>query len=101
MDPTLIVTGLIAVVTPVVIAGIKALVAKIPALEAKIPKFLIPAFAPLVGFLLNLLPALVGLVPVGTVGSLIAGALGVWVREIVDQVKKVLNISPTPTTPVK
>lgn len=71
----------IVCITPLVIAGLKWLV-------PKIPKVALPFVAPVVGVILDQIAAFATAHESNLVLGLISGALGVWLREGVDQVKK-------------
>jgi hypothetical protein len=82
--------AIIAVLTPVVIAGIKWVIVTF---EMKVPKALLPTLAPVVGAVLeaalNAVSQVTGLpgLPPGLSG-VILGAVGNWLREFVDQWKQ-------------
>jgi hypothetical protein len=91
--------ALVAVLTPIVIAAIKWLIAEF---EMTVPKAMLPTIAPIVGAILE---AALGMVsqaagipglPPGISGALL-GAVGNWLRELVDQWKKHFQ-SETPAT---
>ncbi len=80
----------IAVVTPIIIAGVKVV-------TPKIPKVLLPSATPFVGILLGLVLNWLGSVNLSWVDMAQAGALGVAIREIWNNaVTKRLNPSPPP-----
>ena len=68
----------IAVVTPLIITGVKKLV-------PKVPKWLLPTLAPFVGIAVGLALNAVGGAHLTWVDGAQLGALGVFVRELVDQ----------------
>lgn len=74
---------LIAVVVPLLIAGLKKLFPKIPGA-------LLPVLAPVLGGLLEALLASLGTDAGGTVTGVVAGSAGTGLREIVDQNRKSL-----------
>lgn len=75
----------IAVLVPMIVAGFKKLM-------PNIPSWLLPVSAPFVGALGDFIVTVIsGWSPAGgTLPALLAGALGVFVRESFDQVKKAL-----------
>jgi hypothetical protein len=91
-----VVPAVVAVLTPAVMAGIKRLIGEF---EDRVPKAMIPTVAPIVGMLielaLNLLTGLQGIpgLPPAISGAVL-GAVGVWVREFLDQWKKAFQQPP-------
>jgi len=76
---------LLAVVVPIIIAGVKKVVPLIPG-------WLIPIIAPAVGYLANLISGLLGGVKTDSAfAAALLGLAGVGIREIFDQIKKVLT----------
>ena len=74
--------ALITFLVPMLIWGTKSLL-------PKIPKAVLPILAPLLGAGLELIPYLTGISGTGNpVLGAIFGGLGVWLREVVDQLKK-------------
>ena len=71
----------IAGLTPIVIAGIKKFV-------PKLPLWLLPFAAPLVGLALDQLSKFAFDHPGNWLAGPIAGATGLWLREVVDQTTK-------------
>jgi hypothetical protein len=71
----------ISVVTPLIVVGVKKVV-------PKIPKLLIPITTPLIGIGLGLLLNWLQRANLGWVDMAQAGALAVFIREIVDQATK-------------
>lgn len=71
----------IVALTPIIIAGLKWL-------APKLPKIVLPFAAPIAGLLLEWLSTFVTGHDAQPVVGLIAGAIGLWLREGVDQVKK-------------
>jgi len=90
MNP-IVINLAITALTPVVIYGVKALV-------PKIPKLMLPMIAPVIGVALSYLGQVTGTGPDASAMALVYGGLGVWLREVVDQVKNALGIGK-PTTP--
>lgn len=80
--------GIIPILTPIIIAGIKWGV-------PKIPKKLLPILTPIVGAGLEIIMHYAGVETTGGLGGAILGASGSAVREAFDQMKKT-----TPTAPV-
>lgn len=80
------ITGLIPVVTPVVIWAIRLAV-------PKIPKMMLPILAPLVGAAADIAAYYAGLSGLAPLWGALLGAVGVWLRELVDQAKKALGPS--------
>ena len=76
-------TSLIPVLTPIVIAAAKWAV-------PQIPKVALPVVAPVLGAALDIAAYYAGVTATADParGALL-GAAGVWVREVIDQVKKV------------
>jgi MFS superfamily sulfate permease-like transporter len=72
---------LIAVVTPVVIAGVRWLL-------PKIPKIALPLIAPVIGVILDQLAGILTSHQPGVVAGAISGAVGLWLREAADQSRK-------------
>lgn len=86
VDPLLLFNSLVAVLTPLMIAGVKFLGGKV---LPKLPKAILPALAPFVGMLIAYLFKVVGFEDVTTGwGAALYGLAGVAVREFVDQIKK-------------
>ena len=78
----------IAAVTPLIISGVKAVL-------PKIPKGLLPVLTPVVGIGLGLALNALGQADMGWIDMAQAGALAVFVREVVDQnIKKTLAPPP-------
>lgn len=77
----------ITIVTPVIIAGVKALVPRIK------PVYL-PIAAPIVGFLLSVVANFAGAPEVHPALALGLGLAGVGLREAADQLKKAVPASP-------
>lgn len=76
---------LIAVITPFVVALIgKAAATWLP----KVPKIVLPLIAPFVGVAVAYALNLAGLDVTQGLGAAVWGAVGVWVREIADQTRK-------------
>lgn len=73
---------IITVLTPLVIAAIKLVV-------PRIPKVALPFIAPVVGVLLDQLAGAMTAYEANLVLGAVAGGLGVWLREITNQTKKV------------
>lgn len=71
------------ILVPVFIGGLKLLLGQF---GAKIPKVWVPVIAPILGALVDLL--ITHTWGAGTLMAAIAGAAGVGLREIVDQVRK-------------
>lgn len=80
--------GIIPLIVPIVIAGVKALLPRVPV-------WVLPVLAPLLGAALDILSYYAGLVAASSplLGAVLGGA-GVAVREIQDQVRKTLVGSP-------
>lgn len=76
-----IIMGVIALLTPMLIAFIKTLIGKIP---DKLKVF-IPVAAPIIGLLLDLVLSWLAKTPMNPWTGLAAGAAGVFVREVKDQ----------------
>lgn len=72
---------IIVALTPIVIAGIKKL-------APRIPTMLLPFIAPLIGLALNYIASFATGHAANPIVGAVAGALGVWLRELVDQTKK-------------
>lgn len=84
---------LLVVLTPLVLVGFKHLMS---ALDTSFPKWLLPALAPVVGVLLDFaMTALTNLEFMG-VWAAVFGALGVWARELIDQMRKNVPQTPAP-----
>ncbi len=81
---TPLVTTLIAALTPVLIAGAKALA---PAF----PRRLIPILAPILGAALEIVGYYAGLTAGNPLVGALLGAVGVWLRELVDQLRQMLR----------
>lgn len=79
---------LIAGMTPVVIAGIKKLV-------PNVPSFALPFAAPVVGVLLTQVQAFASGHSANLIVGAVAGAVGLYLREVVDQSKQKLTNPPT------
>ncbi len=78
----------IAVVTPLIIAGSKKLI-------PTVPKWLLPCVSPLVGIGLGFGLNAVGAANLAWIDAAQLGALGVFIREVVDQcVTKQLKPAP-------
>ncbi len=71
-------TYAIAIITPLLIAGGKKLI-------PTVPKWALPCIAPLVGVLVGLGLNAVGAAHLSWVDAAQLGALGVFIREVVDQ----------------
>lgn len=69
-------------IVPAVILLIKTLV-------PRLPKALLPILAPLVGAALEIVGYYSGLTGGSVVTGAVLGALGVWLREVLDQLKQV------------
>ena len=84
---------IVATITPFVLTAVVPLViAGLKKVWANVPGYLLPIAAPIFGMALDFaLGAFLGMAPVGNpyVAALM-GALGVWLREVVDQAKKAL-----------
>ena len=80
---------LIAGLTPIVISGIKKVVPKIPTVA-------LPFAAPIVGVILTQIEAFVTGHSTSLVTGAVAGALGLYLREVVDQSKQKLSPTPPP-----
>jgi hypothetical protein len=79
---------IIAGLTPVVIAGIKFITPRIPGVA-------LPFIAPAIGLALAQIEAWVTGNPASLVLGAAAGGLGVFLRELVDQSKKLISGTPT------
>ena len=74
--------GIIALVVPLLICGVKLLI-------PKVPKALLPILAPVFGAGLEIVLYSAGASGAANpVAGAILGGLGVWLREVVDQLKK-------------
>jgi hypothetical protein len=82
-----LINAVITVLTPMIIAAVKAAIPRIK------PVYL-PLAAPVLGVAIAALASYSGTADISPVAGAIAGGLGVWLREAVDQVKK--SIPPTP-----
>jgi len=76
-----LVQGLVTVITPLVIAGIKKLIPGIKGVY-------LPFAAPVVGLVATLASNYAGGPEVHWLAGAVAGALGLWLREAADQLKK-------------
>lgn len=91
--------ALVAILTPIVIAVIKWLITEF---EMRVPKAMLPTIAPIVGAILEAALSIVSQatgipgLPPGISGALL-GAVGNWLRELVDQWKKHFQ-TETPAT---
>lgn len=84
-----VVPAMLAVLTPVILAGVTKLVAF---LKGRIPKAAYPTVAPILGALLEFISGIQvipGLPP--GVSGMILGAVGTWLRELVDQWRKAVD----------
>lgn len=77
----------IVALTPIVIAGIKKLVPVIPGV-------MFPFIAPVVGLILNWISTFATGHAADPVVGAITGALGLWLRELVDQTKQTMTSDP-------
>lgn len=73
---------LLVALTPLVLQVFKLLV-------PSIPKVFLPLLAPVVGVLLDLVMKKAGMASDGTVAAAVFGGLGTWLREVLDQSRKV------------
>ena len=73
---------LIAVLAPVGVALCRRLA---EAIDKNIPKVALPVLAPVLGVVVDLVLAELGMGGIGTTGAAAAGLAGVGVREIADQ----------------
>jgi len=86
-DPIIsIVNAIIAVLTPIAVSGLKKLWKSLNDKQKK----LIPFIAPLVGAAASILAHVAGLTPGSTntvivISGLLAGAVGLWLREAIKQ----------------
>lgn len=76
-------TLLISFVVPALIAAVKTLV-------PWVPKAVLPILAPLAGAAVELVGYLVGMWPSDPLRGAVFGALGVFIREVYDQLRKAL-----------
>ena len=76
---------LITAITPALIGAIKKY---LPGIMGKVPTVLIPLAAPLIGIGIDYLGSLTVGGSAGTLNAALYGALGVWAREVLDQVKQ-------------
>ena len=81
-------TQLILVLVPILLYGMKLVV-------PMIPKWLIPILAPILGAALDILNSYLTGHSLSPMTGAVLGGLGVWLREVIDQVKK----AATPTVP--
>jgi len=82
----------IAVVSPLIVQGIKWAV-------PKIPKLLLPSVTPFIGMALGYGLNALGTADLGWVDAAQAGALAVFVREVVNQAVKSRQAADTPAQP--
>ena len=86
-----ILSSLLAAATPFVLTlGVPALIYFVKTkVWPKVPTVLLPIAAPILGLLLDYGMGLFSAAPVGNLYlAAFFGALGVWLREVVDQLKK-------------
>lgn len=76
-----------AMIYPVIVAAVPLTLAGLKAL-AEPPKWLLPLLAPLLGAVADVLTAYLANTPVNPVLGAALGGLGVWLREVIDQLKK-------------
>lgn len=79
-------TALIPVISPILVAFVKMLV-------PKLPKFLLPILTPIFGAGLQALESASGMIdqPVDAMQGALLGSVGVFIREVVDQIKKAIR----------
>lgn len=83
----------ISIVTPLIVTGVWKFI-------PKVPKWVLPTITPLIGIGLGLLVNKLANANLGWVDMAKAGALAVFIREVINQaITKHMAAPPTPTTP--
>lgn len=82
-----LINAVITVLTPMILAAVKVVIPRIK------PVYL-PLAAPVLGVAIAALASYSGAPDVSPIAGAIAGGLGVWLREAVDQVRKSVPSSP-------
>ena len=80
-----VILGLIPLVVPILLWGLKGVV-------PLIPKFLLPILAPLLGAALEWIGYYAGVTSGNPVLGAVLGAAGVGLREVIDQIKRTLPV---------